>query len=173
MAELREATEADLPWIVAITNDAIRTSDTIWTETPVTLTQRRAWMRARQEAGFPVIVAVEDDAVVGFGSYGAFRAFDGYRLTVEHSVYIAADARRRGLGRQLLMALIQRATSDGLHVMIGAVTATNAASVALHRSLGFSASSVIPQLGLKAGRWLDLVFMYRLLGPPEPEACSP
>lgn len=173
MAELREATEADLPRIVAITNDAIRTSDTIWTETPVTLAQRRDWMRTRHEAGFPVIVAVENDVVVGFGSYGSFRAFEGYRLTVEHSVYIAADARRRGLGHQLLAALIQRASSDGLHVMIGAITATNAASVALHESLGFSASSVIPQLGLKAGQWLDLIFMYRLLESPEPEACRP
>ncbi|AQS86934.1 acetyltransferase [Neoasaia chiangmaiensis NBRC 101099] len=164
MVSLRDADEKDVPAILEIANDAIRTSDTIWTETLLTFEQRHAWLATRQAAGWPVVVATDDEgSVLGFASYGPFRAFEGYALTVEHSVYVAFHARRQGIGGLLLDELLSRAEMAGLHVMIGAITASNVASIALHRRAGFETSSVLPELGRKFGRWLDLVFMYRLL----------
>lgn len=167
MADLRDATERDLSAILEITNHAISHSDAIWLETPETPDQRRAWFLARKAAGYPVIVAVDGDDVLGFGSYGPFRAYEGYRRTIEHSVYVSDKARRRGIGAKILDALVDHAASAGYHVMLGAIAASNAPSIALHERNGFTAASPLPQVGLKQGRWLDLVFMYRILNPED------
>ena len=160
--ELRDATEADLPEILAITNDAIATSEAIWATSPRTLEERRDWMTDRQAKNFPVVVAVEGDTILGFASYGPFRAYEGYARTVEHSVYVSRQAQRRGIGRLLLEEMVRHAEKSGMHVLIGAITASNTASIALHRAAGFSESTPLPEMGRKFGRWLDLVFMYRL-----------
>nr|WP_025886122.1 GNAT family N-acetyltransferase [Asaia prunellae] len=160
--ELRDATEADLPDILAITNDAIATSEAIWATSPRTLEERRDWMHDRQAKNFPVVVAVEGDDILGFASYGPFRVYEGYAQTVEHSVYVSRNAQRRGIGRLLLDAMVCHAEKSGMHVLVGAITASNTASIALHRAAGFSESTPLPQMGRKFGRWLDLVFMYRL-----------
>ncbi|WP_122049807.1 GNAT family N-acetyltransferase [Asaia bogorensis] len=162
MTELRDATESDLPAILAITNDAIATSEAIWATSPRSLEERRGWMADRKAAGFPVIVAVEDGTILGFASYGPFRVYEGYARTVEHSIYVARAAQRKGIGRMLLEAITAHAEHAGMHVLIGAITASNTASIALHRAAGFSESTPLPQMGFKFGRWLDLVFMYRL-----------
>ncbi len=84
---------------------------------------------------------------------------------MEHSLYIDPAAARRGLGTAMLDALIRHATVAGRHAMIGGIEAGNAASLALHQRLGFRAAGTLPQVGRKFDRWLDLVFMHRLLGP--------
>ncbi len=161
---IRAAAEADLPAILAITNDAIRNSTALWTITPTTLPARRDWMAERLSDGFPVLVAERAERVVGFGSYGRFRPHEGYARTVEHSLYVDADARRAGVGRALLRALLDAAGRDGMHVMIGGVEAQNAASIALHERAGFSRSALLLQVGRKFDRWLDLLFMHKQLG---------
>jgi phosphinothricin acetyltransferase len=114
-------------------------------------------------------VLEEGGKVVGYASYGPFRAFDGYRGTVEHSVYVRADLRGSGRGRVLLTALIELARSQGLHVMVAAIEAGNAGSLVLHRRLGFEAVGLMPQVGQKFGRWLDLLWMQlRLDDRPHP-----
>ena len=94
--DIRNATEADLPAILAITNDAILNTTSSWNVHPTTLEARRQWLADRQAAGLPVLVSVIDGQVAGFGSYGSFRAWEGYALTVEHSIYVDAAFRRRG-----------------------------------------------------------------------------
>ena len=94
---VRPAAEADLTAILAIYNDAVRHTTAIWNDTIVDLDNRRAWLEARLGLGYPVLVGEEDGAVVAYGSFGDFRAFDGYRFTVEHSVYVAEGSRRRGV----------------------------------------------------------------------------
>jgi phosphinothricin acetyltransferase len=110
-----------------------------------------------------VLVAVEGDAVLGYASYGPFRPFDGYRRTVEHSVYVAENARRRGVGEALLKALEVEARRAGMHAMIGGVAADNEPSLRLHEKLGFVETGRMPEVGQKFGRWLDLVFMQKML----------
>jgi phosphinothricin acetyltransferase len=104
-------------------------------------------------------VAEVEGAVAGYASYGPWRAFDGYRLTVEHSVYVDGAFRGKGLARALMTALIERARDAGLHVMIAAIEAENRPSIALHESLGFGNAHTLRQVGQKFGRWLDLTFM--------------
>jgi phosphinothricin acetyltransferase len=162
---IRDATEADLPAILAITNDAIRTTTANWNIRPTTLEARAAWLVERRAAGFPVLVAEEGGTVRGFASYGPFRPFDGYALTVEHGLYVARDAQRRGHGAGLLGVLVARAEAAGLHVMVAGIEAGNAASLALHERFGFVRVGRMPEVGRKFDRWLDLVLMQRILAP--------
>lgn len=161
---LRDATEADLPAILKLHNHEIRTGTALWSEAEVDLEDRRAWLRARWEAGFPVVCAVDGDTLLGFGSYGPWRGRDCYRFTVEHSVYVVPEAQGRGVGGALLALLIERADAQGYHAMIGAVEASNTASRRLHEKHGFFEAGRMRQTGYKFGRWMDLLFMQRLLG---------
>jgi phosphinothricin acetyltransferase len=160
---IRPATDHHLPAILAIYNDAVRHTTAIWNDTVVDLENRRAWREARAGLGYPVLVGEEDGAVVAYGSFGDFRAFDGYRFTVEHSVYVADGARRRGVASALIVALAEHATALGKHVMVAGIAADNEASIALHRKLGFAETGRMPEVGFKFGRWLDLVLMQRRL----------
>jgi len=162
-AAIRPATDDDLPAILAIYNDAVRHTTAIWNDTVVDLESRRAWKAARAALGYPVLVGEADGAVVAYGSFGDFRAFDGYRFTVEHSVYVGERARRRGIASALVAALIAEAAALGKHVMIAGIAADNEASIALHRKLGFVETGRMPEVGFKFGRWLDLVLMQRRL----------
>jgi L-amino acid N-acyltransferase YncA len=159
MPTIRDATEADLPAILAITNEAIANTTAVWNNSPATLEARGAWLRDRQGRGFPVLVAEDRDTVIGFASFGDFRPFEGYLHTVEHSIYVAPEAQGRGAGKALLAALVERARSLGKHVIVAGIEAGNATSIALHTRAGFVETGRLPEVGQKFGRWLDLVFL--------------
>ena len=162
---IRDATEHDLPAIRAIYNDAVLNTTAIWNEQPVDLANRQAWFSARQAQQYPILVAVDNDEVTGYASFGDWRPFEGFRYSVEHSVYVRNDQRGKGLGPQLLTALIERAKACDKHVMVAAIESGNAASIALHQRLGFAITGQMPQVGRKFGRWLDLTFMQLILTP--------
>lgn len=162
---IRDATEADLPGILAIYNEVIATSTAVFSDSPVTSEDRWAWFGARAAQGYPVLVATgEDGAVQGFASFGDFRAWPGYRHTVEHSVHVCADARGRGIGSALIPPLLERAGALGKHVMVAGIDAANAGSIRMHERLGFERAGLLRQVGRKFDRWLDLVLMQRLIG---------
>jgi L-amino acid N-acyltransferase YncA len=156
---IRDAIESDLPGILEIYNDAVANTTAIWNETQVDLANREAWFAARRERGFPVLVAVRGDAVLGYASYGDWRNFEGFRHTVEHSVYVRSDARGTGTGRRLLQTLAGQAAEKGVHVMVACIEAENAASIRLHEKLGFRFVGRFAEVGIKFGRWLDLACM--------------
>ena len=160
---IRPATGADLPAITAIYNDAVANTTAIWNEPEVDVDNRRTWLEMRQKQGYPVLVADIGATVAGYGSFGDFRAFDGYRHSVEHSVYVAEAYRRRGIASALIVALVEEARRLGKHVIIGGIAGDNAASIALHARLGFVETGRMPEVGTKFGRWLDLVFMQKQL----------
>ncbi|HTC09724.1 MAG TPA: GNAT family N-acetyltransferase [Acetobacteraceae bacterium] len=159
---IRDATEADLPGILTIYNHVIATSNAVYTETPSTLEDRQAWFAARRATNFPVLVA-DDRGVLGFASFGDFRPWPGYALSVEHSVHVSAMARGRGIGTALVQRLIEEAQTRGKHVMIAGIDATNAASIALHHKLEFTEVGVLREVARKFSTWLDLLFMQRML----------
>ena len=167
---IRHATGEDAAGIAHIYNDAVAHTTAIWNDTTVDATNRREWIAARQAAGFPVLVAVDGAGeTAGYASYGPWRAFEGYRFTVEHSVYVHAERRGRGLGHALMERLIAHAREAGVHVMVAGIEAGNAGSMALHSRLGFAEVGRLPQVGTKFGRWLDLVFLQLALDErPEP-----
>ncbi len=157
---IRDAEDRDLDAILEIHNHEILTGTANWSEVTVDRADREAWLADHITRGFPVTVAVDgDDRVLGYGAYGSFRERSGYRFTVENSVYVRADAQRRGVGRALLTDLILRARAAGLHVMVAAIEARNMASIALHAELGFVSAGRLRELGFKFGDWLDLEYL--------------
>jgi phosphinothricin acetyltransferase len=163
---IRDALPDDLPGILAIYNDAVLNTTAIWNEQPVDLANRQAWFAARQTQAYPILVAVDAaDQVLGYSSFGDWRPFEGFRHTVEHSVYVRSDQRGKGLGPRLMSALIERARLCDKHMMVAAIESGNAASIGLHQRLGFITTGEMPQVGTKFGRWLDLTFMQLDLSP--------
>ncbi|GAB3597522.1 GNAT family N-acetyltransferase [Microbacterium tumbae] len=160
---IRDATSADLEAITAIYNDAVANTTAIWNETTVDVANRAAWLVDRARSGYPVLVAAEGPEVLGYASFGDWRAFDGYRHTVEHSVYVRGDQQGRGIGKALMVELIARARTIGKHVMVAAVESGNVGSIRLHERLGFTGVGTLPQVGAKFGRWLDLTFLQLVL----------
>jgi len=161
---IRDATHDDLPAILAIFNEVIKTSTAVYRDDPVPLEERRAWFEARKQGGYPVLAAEAKGKVIGFSSFGEFRgAYPGYRHTVEHSVHVDNHARGTGAGTALLEALFPLAAAMGKHVMIGAIDAANAGSLRFHARLGFAQTGLLPEVGFKFGRWLDLAFVQKTI----------
>lgn len=163
---IRTARNTDLPAICAIYNDVIATSTAIFTDSPVTLTDRLFWLNDRRIKGYPVLVAEDSSGIIGLATFGDFRSFPGYRYAVEHSVHVRAGMRGRGIGAALVEALFAPALALGKHVMIGAIDAGNDASLRFHERLGFAEVGRMPEVGRKGGQWLSLVFMQKLLDAP-------
>jgi L-amino acid N-acyltransferase YncA len=153
--------------ILAIFNEAIANSTALYDYAPRAPESMTPWFEAKVRGGFPVI-GIEDarGTLLAFGSFGTFRAWPAYKYTVEHSVYVQAQHRGRGLGRRVVEALIEAARSRDIHAMIGGIDASNAGSIALHERLGFRHVGTLPQVGFKFGRWLDLAFFQLLLETP-------
>jgi len=171
---IRDATEADVPSILGIYNDVLATSTAIFSDHPSTLEERLGWFRARRDAGYPILVAVDESGVLGFASFGDFRSWPGYRHTVEHSVHVRRGARGAGVGTALMQVLLERAAGLGKHVMVAGVDADNHGSIRLHERLGFRQAGTLHHVGCKFGRWLDLTFLERRLDDrPAPPAARP
>ncbi|MGO1591799.1 MAG: GNAT family N-acetyltransferase [Ancrocorticia sp.] len=157
--EIRDAVAGDSRGITAIYNDAVMNGRAIWNETAVDVANRAQWIADHQRDGLPVLVAVEDGVVLGYASYGPYRNFDGYRKTVENSVYIRRNQQGKGVGKALMIELLNRARAGGMHVMIAAIEGSNTGSIALHEKLGFERVGLLKEVGSKFGEWLDLVFL--------------
>lgn len=156
--QIRHATTDDAGAIAAIYNHAVLHTVAILNDDTVDAANRAAWMAQRQAADFPVLVA-DQGGVVGYASYGPWRPHDGFLHTVEHSVYVAPDAQGGGIGRVMMTALIDMARTSDVHMMVAGIEAGNAGSIHLHKSLGFTQTAHMPEVGRKFDRWLDLVFM--------------
>jgi phosphinothricin acetyltransferase len=161
--EIRQAKEADLSGILAIVNDAILNSTAIWSHYAYTLDSRKAWLAERHQKNYPVFVAILGGEVAGFSSFGDFRPHDGYLHSVEHSVYVHRHHHGKGIGKQLMLPLFEVAKALGKHVMIGGIEAGNTGSLKFHRDLGFVETGRLKEVGFKFDRWLDLVFMQKIL----------
>ena len=161
---IRDANSRDAEGITAIYNDAVLRTTAIWNEQTVDTANRMSWLADRNKAGYPVLVAVNDTGcVLGYASFGDWRAWDGYRHTAEHSIYVRADQRGQGIGEALLRALVERARISGKHVLVAGIEAKNEASIRLHYKLGFEQAGYLKQVGAKFGRWLDLLFLQMVL----------
>jgi L-amino acid N-acyltransferase len=161
---IRDATETDLPALLELHNGAVRNGNAAWTEKEDSLADRAEWLSTRKASGFPVVVACNDAGeVLGYGAYGSFRGRDGYRDTVEHSIYIFPKAQGQGVGKALLTWLIDDARQKGRHVMVAAIDSANDVSIRMHERFGFVHCGKMPEVGQKRGRWLDLVLMGLIL----------
>lgn len=154
--------------ILAIFNDAIAHTTALYEYQPRSVEFMQQWFANKQRGNYPVLGMVSDEGpLMGFASYGPFRAFPAYKYTVEHSVYVHSQFRGRGVGVTLLRSLIEQAKLQEYHVLVGGIDSSNAASIALHEKLGFKLSGTLPQVGYKFDRWLDLCFYQLVLDTPK------
>lgn len=154
--------------ILDILNDAIINSTALYDYKPRTFESMRPWFQAKEEHGFPLIGAVDaNGTLLGFASYGTFRAWPAYQYTVEHSVYVHKNHRGKSLGLYLMQRLIAIARQNQVHVLVGGIDTDNTVSVSLHEKLGFEHAGTIRQAAYKFGRWLDLGFYQLTLDTPE------
>jgi phosphinothricin acetyltransferase len=154
--------------ILEILNDAIVSSTALYDYVPRPPEAMVTWFEGKKAGRFPVLgLEDEDGKLLGFASYGTFRAWPAYKYAVEHSVYVHREHRGRGLGPLLMRALIERAGEQEVHVMVAGIDVTNAASIHLHEKLGFEHAGTLRQVGFKFGRWLDLAFYQLTLTTPE------
>ncbi|MFZ5895821.1 MAG: GNAT family N-acetyltransferase [Myxococcota bacterium] len=165
LIECSETDHADA--ILEILNEAITNSTALYDYKPRTRESMQGWFELKRSKSFPVVGAVDEhDRLLGFASYGTFRAFPAYKYTVEHSVYVQRDLRRGGVGLALMRELIQRARTQEYHLLVGGIDMQNEASIRFHEKLGFVHAGTIRQAGFKFGRWLDLGFYQLLLDTP-------
>ena len=152
--------------ILEILNEAIVNSTALYDYKPRAPEAMVGWFKAKEAGRFPVIGALDGGVLLGFASYGTFRAWPAYKYTVEHSVYVHRDHRGKGIGMALMKRLIDAAREQDHHVMVGGIDAANRTSIALHEKLGFTHAGTVRHAGYKFGRWLDLAFYQLLLETP-------
>ncbi|HJZ60131.1 MAG TPA: GNAT family N-acetyltransferase [Gemmataceae bacterium] len=163
---IRSATVADLEAIRDIYNYYVSHSTCTFQIEPDTQAGRLTWFCDRSPA-HPVIVAEVASTIVGWAALSAWSSRCAYSRTVEASVYIRHDQHRRGIGRALMLELIERARSAGHHSIIGGACTEQTASLALQAALGFERVACFREVGYKFGRWLDVAYMQLLLGGNE------
>ena len=163
--DIRPAQEADLPAITEIYEHAVLHGTATFELVPPDLAEMTQRYRALMDGGFPYFVATIDGAVAGYAYAGAYRLRPAYRFTVENSIYLRPSIHRRGIGLQLLQRLIVECEARGYRQMIAVIgDSANAGSIGVHARTGFTLIGTHPDVGLKFGRWLDIVTMQRALG---------
>jgi L-amino acid N-acyltransferase YncA len=164
--QLRAASESDIAAIQRIYANHVLTGLASFEEVPPDAAEMQRRWRAITDLGLPYIVAVSGGAIAGYAYAGPYRPRTAYRFAVEDSIYLDPAYQGRGIGRALLTALIDQSTQLGKRQMLAVIgDSANAASIGLHRSLGFQDTGVFRAVGFKFGRWVDSVLMQRALGP--------
>lgn len=162
---VRDSAESDIAAITAIYAHHVRFGLATFEDVPPSageMASRRAEILARR---LPYLVAAADGTVLGYAYAAPYRVRAAYRFSVEDSIYIAPEAKRQGLGRVLLEALMRRCAAAGYRQMVAVIgDSGNAASIGLHESLGFRRIGLLPAIGFKHDRWIDSVIMQCELG---------
>jgi len=164
--KVRPAERDDLPQILEIYNEAVLNTTASYDYEPRTLEHRIAWYEEHLKNNYPIFVAqslAAQGRVVGWSALNPFHTRMGYRFTTENSVYVAADQRGKGIGKLLMPPLINSAKERGFRAIIGVIDAQNESSIRLHARFNFEKVGYLKQVGFKFGRWLDVVYMERLV----------
>jgi phosphinothricin acetyltransferase len=173
-AAIRDSHDGDIPAIQAIYAHWVAHSTGTFDEVAPSLAEMAERRQSVLAKGLPFLVADDDGEIMGYAYAGPFRPRSAYRYTLEDSIYVAPFVQHRGVGRLLLSALIERCTALGYQQMIAVIgDSANQGSIGLHRKLGFRQEGVLRGVGLKFGRWVDVVIMHRPLQPegsPPPKA---
>lgn len=163
--EIRQAGPADLPEIQAIYGHHVLHGTGSFEEVPPSLEEMTERFAKVRDHGWSWLVAADASGVLGYGYYTDFRPRSAYRFTVEDSIYVREDVRGQGVGKALVRRLIEDAEGAGMRQMIAVIgDSANVGSIGVHASLGFVMAGTMRAVGLKFGRWLDVVTMQRALG---------
>jgi L-amino acid N-acyltransferase len=160
---IRTATSDDTQVIAAIMGAFVRSSTVSFSAIEKSAADWCVILQARRAAGREFWVACEEGKVIGFATYDQFRPNDGYRHTMEHTIYVDPAALGRGTGRALLQLVEDHARAGDAHAMIGVMDAENAASIAFHLRMGYEEQARLCRIGRKFDRWLDAVMLVKYL----------
>jgi len=164
---IKTCTEAQLPEILDMFNDAIINTTSVYDYKPRTMEFMMEWYNSKLKAHFPVIGLFDSqNALLGFGTYGSFRSRPAYKYSVEHSIYVCNGMRGKGYGKILLSEIIKTANKEDYHVLVGGIDADNKTSIKFHEKMGFEFAGTIKHAGYKFGKWLDLSFYQLILKAP-------
>jgi phosphinothricin acetyltransferase len=172
---IREAADDDLTAVATILNREIAESPYVYADIPVTLDERRDWLKAHKAASLPVLVATPVDGpsvVLGWGSLSVYRPSSGYRFTVEASVYVDPSVQRQGIGARLLARLCDEAQRREMHALVASIDSENWPSIALFARRGFHEAARLDEVGWKQGVWRTQLLFVRAVEPPKPESDS-
>lgn len=161
--KIRSYNPQDANAILEIINYNIINSTALYDYQPRTLEQQTTIFEDKLSKKFPIIVATDDNEVIGFGYYSEFRFREAYKYTVEHSVYANKDCIGKGVGKLLMQELISLAQKQKLHTMIAVIDSENQSSVEFHKKFGFETVGIIKESGYKFDRWLHSVIMQLIL----------
>jgi L-amino acid N-acyltransferase YncA len=163
--DIRDATDADVPDIQAIYAHHVLHGTGTFEEEPPSVEDMAARFHKVVDHGYVWLVATDATGVLGYGYYAPFRERSAYRFTVEDSIYVREDVRGQGVGKALVTRLINLAIAQGMRQMIAVIgDADNVSSVGVHATLGFHHVGTMKAVGIKFGRWIDVVTMQRALG---------
>jgi L-amino acid N-acyltransferase YncA len=163
--KLRDATDNDVPTLARIYGHYVTHAPCTFEEVPPSEADMLDRLKTVQGGGWCWLVAEEDGVVLGYAYASAFRTRIAYRFTVENAVYIAPDSAGKGIGTLLMTELVRRCTDAGYRQMLAVIgDSGNAASIALHKRLGFEHTGLLRDSGFKLGRWVDVVIMQLALG---------
>ncbi len=162
---IRASSEKDVPHLAAIYIASVEAESASWEYVPPSVEEFALRRRNLLAQGFPYLTAELDGTVVGYSHASAYRSRIGYRFVIEDSVYVLHTRKGRGIGRQLLTALIDECVRRGYRQMVAVIgDSANAASIKMHETCGFEKVAVFKCIGYKFDRWLDSVQMQRALG---------
>lgn len=162
---IRNAAEGDIAEIAGIYRESVLNGVASYEIDPPALDEMQARFSAITSAGYPYIVATDEGGVIlGYAYASAFRTRPAYRWLVEDSIYLSPQARGRGVGKALLVELVERCTAQGFRQMVAVIGGAYPVSVAVHRAVGFEHGGLMKATGFKHGRWLDTIIMQRALG---------
>ena len=166
---IREASKRDLVDILEIYNDAILHTTAIYDYKIHTIDDRIQWYEKKMQDGYPILVAEENNKVIGFATFGSFRAWPAFKYSIEHSVYVDEIYSNKGIGTLLLKEIIKISNEREFATIVAGIDGSNKKSIRMHEKLGFKYSGTINKAGYKFGKWLDLVFyQLELKGPKNP-----
>lgn len=166
---IREAMEKDLTEILEIYNEAILNTTAIYAYKAHTMDERKKWYDEKMQQGYPVLVFEESGKVMGFATFGPFRAWPAYKYTIEHSIYVHDKYRNKGIGTALINEIIRISNEREFATIVAGIDEANDKSIKMHEKLGFKYSGTIHKAGYKFGKWLNLAFyQLELKGPKNP-----
>lgn len=161
--KIRLAQLEDLPQISYIYNEAILNSNAVYDENPKSEADMLVWWETKQKFSLPIVVIEQNNQIAGYGSFGQFRPWEGFRFCAEHALYVHPNYRGKGLGKVLLTQLIHLATEKNFKSMIAGIDAANEASIQLHLKMGFEKIGTFKNAGFKKDTWLDLMMFQKQL----------
>ncbi|MFN3844592.1 MAG: GNAT family N-acetyltransferase [Paracoccaceae bacterium] len=160
---IRDATGGDAAAIATIWNHYIRDTAVTFNAAEKPVAEVVELIAARQAAGRAFLVAEADGRVQGFATYDQFRGGIGYAHAMEHTIHLAPDARSRGIGARLMYRVEMQAKAAGAHVVVAGVSAENSAGLGFHAAMGYVQVGMMPEVGYKFGRSMNLVLMQKIL----------